>query len=163
MFVLRVFGGRAAMLAAALVAVAPGASQRLSAQRPSPVAVRGSFGAVSDSAALAAVLRARGSALVVSSVAADSTAAKRRSPLVAGFLGVLPGVGHMYAGETRRGLAVGGIWLGSGLVMFGGADRAVTSVAAVVNIATYVFSIADAALAAERFNARHAPGTTHAE
>ena len=100
---------------------------------------------------------------MLSSVAADSEPARRRSPLVAGFLGVLPGVGHMYAGETGRGLAVGGVWLGSGLVMFGGADRAVTSVAAVVNIATYVFSIADAALAAERFNARHGRGTTHAE
>ena len=163
MFTLGTYGGRAAMLAVALVAAAPGASQRASAQRPSPVAVRASLGTASDSAGPAEVLRGRGSELVFASVAADSAAAKRRDPLIAGFLGVLPGVGHVYAGETGRGLAVAGVWLGSGLVMFGGADRAVTSVAAVVNIATYVFSIADAALAAERFNARHGGGTTRAE
>lgn len=76
---------------------------------------------------------------------------------------MLPGVGHVHAGETGRGLAVAGVWLGSGMIMFSGADRVVTSVAAVVNIATYVFSIADAALAAERFNARHGAAAAHTE
>ena len=135
MFPRCMYGCRTAMLAAALAAAASGASPRAAAQRPEPVAVR----------------------------AADSAAAKHRSPLIAGFLGVLPGVGHVYAGETGRGLTVAGVWFGSGMVMFSGADRVVTSVAAVVNIATYVFSIADAALAAERFNARHGGGTPHAE
>jgi hypothetical protein len=90
-----------------------------------------------------------------------AAAPERRSPLVAGFLGVLPGLGHAYAGEGRRGLAVAAVWLGSGMVMFSSAHKAVTGAGAVVNIASYVFSIADAALAAERFNARHSLGSPH--
>jgi hypothetical protein len=136
MFTLCTHGCRAALLAAMLVTVAPSASQRVSAQVPSPVAVRASL------------------------ATADSSSPPRRSPIVAGFLGVLPGLGHVYAGETGRGLAVFGVWFASGLVMFSGADRAVTGVGAVVNLGTYVFSIADAALAAERFNARRARGVT---
>lgn len=95
---------------------------------------------------------------LVIAVPFDASAPERRSPLVAGFLGVLPGLGHAYAGEGRRGLAVAAVWLGSGMVMFSSANKAVTGAGAVVNIASYVFSIADAALAAERFNARHGIG-----
>jgi hypothetical protein len=75
----------------------------------------------------------------------------------------LPGVGHLYAGESGRAAAVAGIWLGSGMVMFSGADRGVRSVAAVVNLGTYVFGIADAALAAVRFNERHAGGSARSD
>lgn len=92
-----------------------------------------------------------------SSLAADSTTATsaHRVPLVAGFLGVIPGLGHVYADEPLRGLAVAGVWFGSGMVMFGSRNTNVAGTFAVINIGTYVFSIADAALAAERFNTRH--------
>ena len=86
---------------------------------------------------------------------ARSAVAEHRSPLLAGALGVLPGAGHLYAGEGRRGLAVAGVWLASGLVMFSHAHGSVVGMATAVNVGTYVFSIADAALAAQRFNARH--------
>ncbi len=97
--------------------------------------------------------------LVIPTVSPESraivAAGPRRSPILAGFLGILPGLGHAYAGEPKRALLVAGVWLGSGLVMFGSSEKVVTGVAAGVNIGSYVFSIADAALAAQRFNRRH--------
>lgn len=155
MFALRTCCSRIAILAAALMVLAPVASRRASAQRPSPVAAHASL-AAADSALHTAAPQALRSQPLLAIVASDSIAVRRRSPIVAGVLGVLPGLGHIYAGEPGRGLAVGGIWLGTGLVMFGGGDRTVRGVAAVVNLATYVFGIADAALAAQRFNARQA-------
>lgn len=89
-------------------------------------------------------------------------AASHRSPLLAGFLGVIPGLGHAYAGEPRRGLAVAGVWFASGLVMFSSSENVLTGTAAGVNIASYVFSIADAVLAAQRYNRRHSASTTAA-
>lgn len=88
--------------------------------------------------------------------AADA-AGQHRSPLAAGLLGIIPGVGHAYAGEGRRGLVVASVWLGSGMLMFSDADKSIVVVATVVNVGTYLFSITDAALAADRFNARHRP------
>ena len=85
-----------------------------------------------------------------------------RIPLLAGVLGILPGLGHVYAGEPRRGLIVAGVWLGSGMVAFSSANKVVTGTAGVVLIGASVYGIADAALAAERFNRRHARTATKA-
>ena len=86
----------------------------------------------------------------------DASKGARREPIIAGFLGTLPGLGHVYAGEPKRGLVVAGAWFAGGLVAFSSADKAVTSAGAIVLLGSQVFSIADAALAAQRFNKRHA-------
>jgi hypothetical protein len=80
----------------------------------------------------------------------------RRVPIVAGFLGALPGLGHAYAGEPRRGLAVAGVWLAGGFMALNSSQQVVANVGGLLILGSHVFSIADAALAAERFNRRHA-------
>ena len=92
-----------------------------------------------------------------------------KSPTTARVLGILPGVGHMYAGETGRGLAylggTFGVLLVGGLVLASdctyqvatadedcsaGTETAVT----VAVLGFYGWSIYDAGRAAHRTNAR---------
>jgi hypothetical protein len=79
-----------------------------------------------------------------------------RIPLIAGVLGIVPGLGHLYAGEPVRALLVSGVWFGSGLVAFSSSNTTVTGLGGVVLIGTSVFSVVDAVRAADRFNRRHA-------
>jgi hypothetical protein len=108
---------------------------------------------------------ARSASLVSSRSVSDSeeeSGTAHRIPLLAGVLGILPGLGHVYAGEPGRGLIVAGVWLGSGMVAFSSANKVVTGAGGVVLIGASVYGIADAALAAERFNRRHARPATKA-
>ena len=86
---------------------------------------------------------------------ADSAGTPHREPIVAGFLGVVPGLGHAYAGEPKRGLVVAAVWFGAGLMAFNSSNKVVTGTGGVLLLGSQVFSVADAALAAERFNKRH--------
>ncbi|HEU4996137.1 MAG TPA: hypothetical protein VFT29_15075 [Gemmatimonadaceae bacterium] len=86
----------------------------------------------------------------------DSTATPRREPIVAALLGVLPGLGHAYAGEPKRGLAVAGVWLAGSVAAFGSSNTLVSGTGGVLLLGSQIFSIADAALAVGRFNKRHA-------
>ncbi len=75
---------------------------------------------------------------------------------------VLPGSGHWYTGETGRGWAFAGVYLGSAIVMFSGMEKAngdwvVTNdssatIGAVGVIGTWVWALVDANRSANRVN-----------
>lgn len=94
----------------------------------------------------------------------------QKSPAAARVIGVIPGAGHMYAGETRRGFAyLGGI---VGVLLVGTTALAADCIAstagnddcgspvlenvvAAAAIGLWGYSIYDAGRAAERTNAAH--------
>ena len=80
-----------------------------------------------------------------------------RSPLVAGALGfIVPGSGHFYAGEARRGWAVLGITMvGAFFARSDGTPRAVATAGSVLFVGGWTFSVVDGSLAASRYNRRH--------
>ena len=84
-------------------------------------------------------------------------AGSHRDPVLAGALGFLvPGAGHFYAGESRRGWTVLGVTMtGAFFALSDGAPRAASSAGAVVMIGGVAFSIVDGSLAAVRYNRRH--------
>ena len=95
---------------------------------------------------------------------------KPKSPMTARIIGILPGAGHIYAGETNRGLA---FFAGTlGVLAVGGAisdaqckeDEYSTDycsspvldvLALVAGAGVWAWSIVDAGRAARRTNARH--------
>lgn len=91
-----------------------------------------------------------------------------KNPVVARVIGIVPGAGHMYAGETRRGLAymggtVGVFLLGTTLfvtecvVSFGARceEESITDdVTVLATLGVWAWSIYDAGRAAHRTNAR---------
>jgi hypothetical protein len=81
----------------------------------------------------------------------------RRSPVVAGALGfVVPGAGHFYAGEPRRGWTVLGVTMvGAFFALSDGMPRAASTAGSVAFVGGWGFSIVDGALAAGRWNRRH--------
>ena len=99
----------------------------------------------------------------------DTTVVDLKSPTTARLIGIIPGAGHMYAGEVGRGfLYLGGtlgiLVAGSLLVtsecvdeLFSTTDGCGNTTAAVTLIATgglWVWSIVDAGRAARRTNAK---------
>lgn len=91
----------------------------------------------------------------------------RKDPRLAGALSVfVPGLGHMYAGETLKGAVLSGIFVGS-IVAVIGADIGQTN-ASITPAAwgaitllggVYLYALIDAPFAAHRANARN--GQTH--
>lgn len=98
----------------------------------------------------------------------------RKSPWVAGMLGVVPGAGHFYAGENRRGAAAmtvfaAGVALGTYDQDFyevcedwlnchsesNAADERRMKVGMVLMGASWLYSVIDAPLAARRTNRRN--------
>lgn len=99
----------------------------------------------------------------------------RKNPWVAGVLGVVPGAGHFYAGENRRGAAA--LMVFAGGVALGGydmdyyekcddwmfecswelpaADERRMSVSLVLVIGSWAYSVLDAPRAARRTNRRN--------
>lgn len=138
--------GAVALLLPACLALAP---TRAAAQRSttpagvSRLATRAGDGAVS----LAPVTN---NALL----SASGGGASHRSLVVAGALGFLiPGAGHVYAGETRRGLIVfGATMLGAYFALTDGMPTSASVPGSVVYVGGWVFSVADGVLAANRFN-----------
>ncbi len=56
---------------------------------------------------------------------------QRRSPIVAAALGLVPGLGHLYLGQAKKGVA---LLAGFGLLQFFGADLDLTGVGAAVGV-----------------------------
>jgi hypothetical protein len=101
-----------------------------------------------------------------------ATATERKSPTTARLIGVVPGAGHVYAGETRRGLAylggtagllvLGGVVLAAGCMAEGLANASdpdcpspvVENVFVGAVLGLWGWSIYDAGRAAHRTNAR---------
>ncbi|MDQ3997655.1 MAG: hypothetical protein M3303_11655 [Gemmatimonadota bacterium] len=88
-----------------------------------------------------------------------------KNPVTARVIGIVPGAGHVYAGETMRGLTYFGstaaIFLLAGLMFasdcIGGedcGDSATPGLVAVAGFAYWGWTIYDAGRAAERANAR---------
>jgi hypothetical protein len=92
---------------------------------------------------------------VSDSAPARATVVARKSPTVAGLLGlVLPGAGHWYAKENGRGWAVAAVyWSGVALVA-GGRTDAVGKVGGVMLLGALGVSVIDGARAAGRHNVR---------
>ncbi|MCC6928721.1 MAG: hypothetical protein IT359_07000 [Gemmatimonadaceae bacterium] len=86
--------------------------------------------------------------------APPDAAPQRKSPGVAAALGMVPGVGHLYAGEVNRGwLLMAAYWTGY-LMVRGGRTDTVGKVGGVVVVGGWLFSVVDGANAARRYNAR---------
>jgi TM2 domain-containing membrane protein YozV len=101
--------------------------------------------------------------------ATQQSASNVKDPTTARFIGTIPGAGHMYAGETGRGLAyMGGV---VGLAVVGGAlvfqdcfnftndpcdTPALPYVWVGATLGLWGWSIYDAGRAAQRTNAKHA-------
>ena len=114
-------------------------------------------------------LAAQGGKAPVSVTNQSSGSAK--SPMAARVIGIIPGAGHMYAGETRRGFAylggiiglglVGGLALAADCIGDYGASSETCSSKTGENLLTaailgvWGWSIYDAGRAAERTNASH--------
>ena len=103
----------------------------------------------------------------------DTTAAELKSPATARLIGIIPGAGHMYAGEVGRGflyfggtlgiLVVGSALFMSECFMTDVPGRCGETTAAVTLIATgglWVWSIVDAGRAARRTNAKRTGSTS---
>lgn len=87
---------------------------------------------------------------------ADSTIVlSRKSPGLAGFASaILPGSGHIYAGEGGRGLAVMAIYFVAVPIVMGGRTDGFGKVAGITWLSTYLFGIIDGVNAVHRNNAR---------
>ena len=79
-----------------------------------------------------------------------------RNPALAALLAVVPGLGHLYVGDVRRGL---GFFAAAGGLEFLGLDMDLTAVGAVVGVpmevggvGLWLFSIFDAYRSARRHN-----------
>jgi TM2 domain-containing membrane protein YozV len=117
-----------------------------------------------------------GSLLFVTTAAAQQSppsATTLKDPAIARILGILPGAGHMYAGEVARGLlyfsGTTGILLVGGYISFGecfsdSIDRSDCQRAEAVTLIAagglWVWSIVDAGRAARRTNAKRAARTS---
>lgn len=90
-------------------------------------------------------------------VSTEGGGAAHRSPVIAGALGFLiPGAGHVYAGETRRGWTVfGATMLGAYFALTDGMPTSASVPGSVVFVGGWAFSVADGVLAANRFNRSH--------
>lgn len=79
-----------------------------------------------------------------------------RSPLLAGTLGfVIPGGGHVYAGESGRGwLVLGVTFVGAYFALTDGTPRAAATVGSAAFVGGWIFSVVDGTLAAGRHNRR---------
>jgi hypothetical protein len=96
-------------------------------------------------------------------------AAGDKSPMAARIIGIVPGAGHMYAGETARGFAymggtigvavLGTMMLAAGCISSLGEETCDTSgaenVVTAAILGVWGWSIYDAGRAAQRTNARH--------
>lgn len=81
---------------------------------------------------------------------------RHRDPFVAGVLGaLLPGLGHMYAGELWRGATVFLVAEGGMITALKAENGTAGGVAGTVGFGAYLFSILDAPGAASRYNERH--------
>jgi hypothetical protein len=100
---------------------------------------------------------------------ADTTVWTLKSPSAARVIGIIPGAGHMYAGEVGRGFLYLGGTLGlvfvAGLAHFsecfmsdepGGCESTAGTVSLVAAGGLWVWSIVDAGRAARRTNAKRA-------
>lgn len=105
----------------------------------------------------------------------------RKSPALAVALGIVPGAGHLYAGEARRGLTVVGaiaaVALTSAFIAVGDCDGDVSTSSSeescendnvlaaggLVILGIWGWSIVDAGLAANRTNRRRARAATSSE
>lgn len=85
-------------------------------------------------------------------LAADSL--RERSPTVAGLLGLLPGVGHLYAGETTRGWLLMAVYTTGYAVVHGGRTDRVGKVGGVLAVGAFLTSLIDAPRAARARNGR---------
>ena len=106
--------------------------------------------------------------------AVRAAAAREKSPAAARIIGVFPGAGHIYAGETGRGLAYMGGTLGILVIgatamvaecyaeLLGAGERCDSSntddIAAVAVLGLWGWSIYDAGRAAHRTNAKRRQG-----
>jgi hypothetical protein len=109
-------------------------------------------------------------AILVFGVTPLTAQSQAKSPTAARIIGIIPGAGHMYAGETGRGFAylggIVGVALVGGLVLavdctadiYSGSDQCGTSagedVLAVAIVGLWGWSIYDAGRAAHRTNAK---------
>lgn len=114
-------------------------------------------------------LRMRSLAIGVAMAMCLSTVSSAQAPVrsqhrelvVAGVLGIFPGLGHVYAAEPVRGLAVFGVWFVGGFAALNSSNKAVSNVGGVLLLGSSAFSIIDAVHAAQRFNRRR--GGRHAD
>lgn len=112
-------------------------------------------------AAVAGVLAvpARAGAQRATPAAIDTAAAPPpspgfKSPQAAAALGMMPGVGHIYAGEINRGwLLLAAYWTGY-LMIRGGRTDTVGKVGGVMVVGGWLFGVVDGANAARRTNVR---------
>jgi hypothetical protein len=125
--------------------------------------------------ALAPPLAPGGEALHESAARADSgltvqpSPVDRKNPELAGaFSVILPGLGHVYAGETVKGGVLGGLFIaGIGAVIGSDIGATHTSIraggwASVCFVgAVYLYALIDAPFAARRENARPEESHTH--
>ena len=81
---------------------------------------------------------------------------RHRDPFLAGVLGaVVPGLGHAYAGEPWRGVAIFLVAEGGMITALKADDHTVGGIGATIGFGAYLFSIMEAPVAATRFNERH--------
>jgi len=77
-----------------------------------------------------------------------------KSPQAAAALGMMPGVGHLYAGEVNRGwLLMAAYWTGYFMVR-GGRTDTVGKLGGAMVVGGWLFGVVDGANAARRTNAR---------
>lgn len=127
---------RASVVALALVALPPGAS----AQYRQPVAFPVSR--LADSTSFTEVTRAR--------------EPSHRYPAVGSALGfIVPGLGHVYSTEYRRGSLVFAVTMtGAFFALSDPSPQAAAAVGSVFFVGGWLFSIVDGAFAADRYNRR---------
>jgi hypothetical protein len=89
-----------------------------------------------------------------SDAVAGNATSGARSPVLAGLLGfVVPGAGHVYAGEPARGLLTLATYVGTMALLTELPSRH-KAPAAVAFVGVWGFGVVDGALAAQRHNAR---------
>lgn len=95
---------------------------------------------------------------LVAEVAAPRAEGEDKSALLAGTFGfVLPGAGHLYAGEPGRGALTFITFIGSGALIAEGPDS-MDAVGGLLLLGAWAFGAVDGALAAYRHNTRAEPG-----
>jgi hypothetical protein len=90
---------------------------------------------------------------------------ERKSEAAAGLLGLgLAGAGHVYAGETERGLVIdAAYWLGIVVAQGGGRTDKAGRGAGFVALGAFGVSVIDGILAGRRYNARFAISSTRVD
>ncbi|MFN8668692.1 MAG: hypothetical protein U0164_16045 [Gemmatimonadaceae bacterium] len=126
--------------------------RRTAARVSAMLALAGAVAGVMSVPARADAQRATPAA--IDTAAAPPASPEFKSPQAAAALGMMPGVGHIYAGEINRGwLLMAAYWTGY-FIIRGGRTDTVGKVGGVMVVGGWLFGVVDGANAARRTNAR---------